>query len=1543
MNTKNAKTKDRNRNSPQASKIRSENASSGGSGSGRKHGKKKTLQKKRDRLLKDHRHQAQSISSSSSSSAPDAAAENKRGRRERWAIVVEEDVARKIEQAENNNAEVLDLHAMQIQELPRCLQTMVPQRPLPSPASTPASTPRPTPTGSPNRSPVLKHQEHHHHHQHQEDSFEPEFTLNSLHQLSYDSHDSREEYLMWPHCLRRMVLFQNKLRRLPKSFETHFQCLETLALGNNLLSEFPNALCYHPCLKSLDLSKNRISKLPNDLGSLLPEKLVTLHLGHNRLIELPSSLGNHKNLEKLYINQNGIKRVPQSYFLMRNLEVLHVQGNRLIELPSCANVLDENNVASSMRTLNVSSNNLTSLPSQWFQFRENSNMPSLFPKLRVLSVHDNKLGDDLPTDSLTEIRRYFHLDLIVRHFQPTIRLVLLGDDIDGKECLFSKLTAKKVTLARGNTGTNVSVARMASSSSSSSSSEKIPFQLELWNLGHESNTMFLEPATLGVFAIVFAIQRINCNDTTTIDTTVQRWVQQVQSSRPGAQIVLVAAGCEHLDPSEVKQRCDAVEARVHLSNRDVDDEIEKEIQEELQKQFHDDYEHDDSECEDIVGVGGSEDGNMSNDGSVSEDGSESEDGSGKNSDVGTVDHFNNRESGEENLRGTRVKMLKNMQVHRQQLYNTVVIPMHGNTEMLRQHILGAAAKVLAANPPPKSFPKQWHDVVEVVSELKASGQLFVTPSVLIDKYKAKRSANQVDNPETVVKDALKWLAKHSELEDCSATLGVVMLGVQWANELCQCILSPQHIQQSLAEVEAEQLLCSGILKHCHLEALLDHLLDRMGDDRECGIVLLYELLRHFEVLVPLSTPKVEHQDDNDVGGGALDEEAVSLVPSLLKLLAGHSLCWDWPVPEDCSEYSRSIHFRFMRPPNIMPRLYARAAHAGFDLNSKDSIIYRDAAILDFRHTGVRVAVWVRDTHLEIFCRTTGQKQNSTFTAFTALKIMCQVALSVMDPKSYPGHEPFKVQVMCSCCAHHSGPEPPSSQWLLSEILQSTEIIASSGFRRGESSRLSSCKCCGATPELSQLVFVEENDNTGPSVQHLQMMLQQQQMQLQQMQQQQMMWLQQQQQMMMMAHQTQMQQYQQVSPLPQHVSRLPAVPKFVPPIRIKNTYKGVVRIAVATLQAFGKRGSYEVEEMGSGVLLEVDGKVIVMTAAHVVLDSSKGWAELKTDPSTTKIFVGVYRAEELASRWLFEVDVDSLMASAKQNYARKGGPVARCKPRHQDESAKQFQIRVDQERCVVGVHDVAVMTLSGVVDLYDDVQTTSAFSFGGNMEDMVAVKFGEGRVGEEIGKTMREHDLKCVRVRAVRPLCGHAAAANAVHNTPGVGVLKAKKSRLPIGTSLKLLGWPSHEFVNTSTFCVNYLYDGSIFAADGNVLKFGDCMYFCDLTNYPGGSGGPALDEQGNIVGILSMGNNNRLALVCPVEYGLSLVPYLSAMDETKDSGSEALPVSMAMTTATASLHEKQAMAMQPSQNTMAMVTNSISAAELACGRTLMRQESTPDH
>ena len=1156
-----------------------------------------------------------------------------------------------------------------------------------------------------------------------------------------------------------------------------------------------------------------------DFGQILPPQLKSLQLSNNLIATLPSSLGLHQHLEKLYLNNNKIDSIPETYLVMARLEILHLQYNQIDVLPTLEileNATTTKTTTSIIQRLNLSYNRIHDIPVEWFVVRDNNT--TLFPKLNVFSLHGNLLGG-VPIESVQEIRNYYQLDLLVRKFKPLIKIVLMGDEnrggtrnienTDGKTYLFNKLTKGGRSNSDGSdgsgqsgqsgrsieVGTEVDVALAVSKPF-----HNLPFDLEIWKLpgmtNLDSHAMFLKDTSTGntnnnnnnssgsmggntIYVIVFNIKQIVTNDVTSIDNVVRDWIKKIQQVQPGARILLVASGCNGVDKNVVKNKCNAVEARIHLCEKELDDEIEQET-EKVKLEF----------------------GEKNND---------------------------------------RIILLGNMKLHRRQWPNIKVIPLTTSSQAdddeneietgFIEHILKASTKIFdsfAARP--IKFPRLWNEVVHIIRRLKSSSspssilsslsppssplpvlssvsspRLFITMHELKMKYarlmkqknkKKQDTMDTINNYNEIVEGAVKWLAKHNEVEDCSSTLGVIMLQKGWSSMLISCVLNPSHIRCSLSKEDAEHLLSTGILKHQHLELLLDSILDQMKNNEEehddeehddeekmntkdeaegreekyrnCSIVLLYEMLRHYEVVVALHTKKETSHDDNVGAGGALDSTAESLVPSLLRF---STACpWSWPCPDDVNEYNRTIYFRYYKPPGIMPRLYARAHREGFYLHSKTSILYRDAAVLEFRHSGVHVGFWMKETCLEIFCRS--GRQTTKLVAFTAIETMCRVALSVMNPESYPG-TPFQVKVSCPMCARNGVPgldkqytltscsdNPPQGEWALSDVRECMEIV---GCRNGshrperrfeqdntitntnnsERPLLCPCSVCGTIPQLNQLVFVEEDNSNGPSTQHMQMLLQQQKQQLLQQQQQlllqQQQQLFQQQQMFFLAQQQQLQhphqyphqflspqfltqqhqgaiQYQiqheqnqfyrmnqnqcpggasmfssmgqqYYYPMAQHRSMLPSMPLPPPPVPpVQNSFQGVVRIGVATQIPFEKKGTYSIQEMGSGVLLEVEVEVeananeheehnehkeqqgqskttikvpIVVTAAHVVLDQRSGWKNLKYDPSTTKIFIGVYRAADLASRWLFEINVDSLLCSAAINHARKGGPKGRC--------------------------------------------------------------------------------------------------------------------------------------------------------------------------------------------------------------------------------------------------------------------------------------------
>ena len=101
-----------------------------------------------------------------------------------------------------------------------------------------------------------------------------------------------------------------------------------------------------------------------------------------------------------------------------------------------------------------------------------------------------------------------------------------------------------------------------------------------------------------------------------------------------------------------------------------------------------------------------------------------------------------------------------------------------------------------------------------------------------ETYDTMDTMETINNYNEIVEGAVKWLAKHNEVEDCSSTLGVIMLQKGWSSMLISCILNPSHIRCSLSKEDAEHLLSTGILKHQHLELLLDSILEQMKNNEE---------------------------------------------------------------------------------------------------------------------------------------------------------------------------------------------------------------------------------------------------------------------------------------------------------------------------------------------------------------------------------------------------------------------------------------------------------------------------------------------------------------------------------------------------------------------------------------------------------------------------------------------------------------------------------------------------------------------------------------
>ena len=297
-----ARSKSGDNNSTSNSTSSGSNSSSGNTGSGRKSDKKKTLQRKRDLLYKDHREHGDSVSSNDCMDRTTLSCyddDDTSANQDFHAMEVQTRTV--LTQAESIHSDTLDFHSMALKKIPSCLNQMLRQRtPPPTPQGTPQMTPATSPYHSPIHSPVLKHQTA------PAPSFSPppsptsskhnktSFSLLSLPSqqstdIFYGSMDSQSSVLSnasnisntshvstdplycqdWPDCVQVIHLYKNKLSKLTSVFETHLQNIETLTLGFNHFATFPIELYYHPRLQHIDLSNNQIATLPSKCGVVL--------------------------------------------------------------------------------------------------------------------------------------------------------------------------------------------------------------------------------------------------------------------------------------------------------------------------------------------------------------------------------------------------------------------------------------------------------------------------------------------------------------------------------------------------------------------------------------------------------------------------------------------------------------------------------------------------------------------------------------------------------------------------------------------------------------------------------------------------------------------------------------------------------------------------------------------------------------------------------------------------------------------------------------------------------------------------------------------------------------------------------------------------------------------------------------------------------------------------------------------------------------------------------------------------------------------------
>ena len=187
-------------------------------------------------------------------------------------------------------------------------------------------------------------------------------------------------------AVESLTLYNCKLDRVRGLSVLAGAPLESLALGNNSITELPSSLAFaKETLQRLWAEDNALSgSLPASLLSCT--RLRVLRLSNNKLSDL-TGIGALAALEELAVDNNSLETLPDEFGSMTELRVLVLRGNRLRSLPESISA------CAKLESLYASSNDLKSLPETLGKCTA----------LKILTVNGNASLKSLP-ESLVDAR-----------------------------------------------------------------------------------------------------------------------------------------------------------------------------------------------------------------------------------------------------------------------------------------------------------------------------------------------------------------------------------------------------------------------------------------------------------------------------------------------------------------------------------------------------------------------------------------------------------------------------------------------------------------------------------------------------------------------------------------------------------------------------------------------------------------------------------------------------------------------------------------------------------------------------------------------------------------------------------------------------------------------------------------------------------------------------------------------------------------------------------------------------------------------------------
>lgn len=313
-----------------------------------------------------------------------------------------------------------------------------------------------------------------------------------------------------------------------------------LSLGDNMISDLPEAIWHLENLTHLDLGSNRLSTIPAALGNLTA--LTHLWLGGNKLTQLPLELGLLTRLTELYLETNRLIELPKSIGGLHNLTYLELESNLLTELPPSLGEL------TSLIRLNMSNNRITALPTEigelqgltWLNMSDNqlTELPesiACLEKLTELDLNGNLLQlspeileqKNKPAEIINYYFRHYHEEK--NKLVNEAKLIIVGQGEVGKTSLVKRLVDNIFNPAEPSTG-GINIRRWPMDISGQE------IRLNIWDFGgqeimHATHQFFLTKRSLYLLVLDARIGEQ--------DSKLEYWVKLIQSFGGDAPIIVV--------------------------------------------------------------------------------------------------------------------------------------------------------------------------------------------------------------------------------------------------------------------------------------------------------------------------------------------------------------------------------------------------------------------------------------------------------------------------------------------------------------------------------------------------------------------------------------------------------------------------------------------------------------------------------------------------------------------------------------------------------------------------------------------------------------------------------------------------------------------------------------------------------------------------------------------------------------------------------------------------------------------------------------------